>query len=722
MRIRRLSLSASLALALLAACGGGSTDPNVPTTGSLAVSVSGLPSAAAADITVSGPGGYSQQVDASTTLTSLTPGSYTVTAAGVASGSDNYVPSPTSQAVAVSSGSAATATVAYQTGTGTLNVSILGLPGGTDAAVTVTGPGGYSRPVTATETVTGLMAGQYTVTALPVTDGSEQYSPAPPSQTVAVTGAAATATVNYSTGGSAGFNLRVDGLYMVQSVQKYDRSVPLVKDRDALLRIFVTANQVNTAAPAVRVRLYSNGTLVATETVAAPGAVTPLGPDESSLSSTWNLDIDQSFVQPNLSVLVDVDPDNLIAEGNETDNQFPASGTPAALDVQTTDPFAVRFVPVITKGDGRQGNVHAGNRADFLDVAMRMQPLASYDADVRAPYTTSTNLPLQSDNANGAWGMVLSEIAALPAAGGGRYYYGVVNPNYSSGVAGMGYIGGLGVAIGWDKLPSGSAVAAHEWGHNWGRQHAPCGGAGNPDASYPYAGGEIGVVGYDLVGGELKPADSHDLMGYCNDEWISDYTYKAVMNFRSSEAIRLDGLGDAMQSGLLVWGRIVNGQVVLEPAFRVAARPRLPSRPGPYRLEGRAANGSRVFGLDFTPVEVADDPQGSKHFAFVVPMRQEKAAQIASLELNSAGVYTSMRQAGVDPVNVEVTKGAAGRVALRWDERKAPMIMVRDPATGEVLSFARGGNAEVVTDRDDLALTISDRVRSRDLRVRAKAR
>jgi hypothetical protein len=70
-------------------------------------------------------------------------------------------------------------------------------------------------------------------------------------------------------------------------------------------------------------------------------------------------------------------------------------------------------------------------------------------------------------------------------------------------------------------------------------------------------------------------------------------------------------------------------------------------------------------------------------------------------------------------VAVEVTRGGAGRVALRWDARKAPMIMVRDPVNGEVLSFARGGNAAVVTSRDDLSLTISDRVRSRELRVRA---
>jgi hypothetical protein len=513
----------------------------------------------------------------------------------------------------------------------------------------------------------------------------------------------------------------VDGVYLVQSVQTYARGVPLVKDRDALLRVFVTANQVNAAAPLVRVTFYHSGLPVSVDTIPAPGLTTPLGPDESSLGSTWNLDVDRTLVQPNLAIVVEVDPGNAIAEGNEADNVFPASGTPLAMDVRTTDPFSVRFVPVITKADNRQGNVTAANHQSFLDATMRMHPLASFAADVRVPYTTTTNDPLQSNNANDAWGTILQEIAGLRAVGESRYYYGVVNPGYGSGVAGMGYIGG-GVAIGWDKLPSGSSVAAHEWGHNWGRNHAPCGNPANPDAGYPYAGGEIGVVGYDLVAGDLKPADSHDLMGYCNNEWISDYTYNAVMTYRSSESVFVSGMGEAIQSGLLVWGRIVDGRAVLEPAFRVTARPSLPRRPGPYRVEARAADGERIMALDFAPLEVADDPRGSQHFTFVVPLRPERAARIATLQLQGQGLRASMTQASSEPVNVAVTRGPAGRVGLRWDARKAPMIMVRDPVTGDVLSFARGGSAEVVTARDDLSLSISDQVRSRDLRVRVLSR
>ncbi len=706
-------------LALLGACGGGSTEP---ATGSLAVAVSGLPDGVDAAVTVAGPGGYHRLVSETATLAGLAAGNYTVVATGVAAGSAAYVPAPASQGIVVGSGDAATADVVYSTAAGALAITIAGLPGGTDAAVTVSGPGGYTHQTTASETLTGLGAGQYTLTALPVTDGTDQYSPAPSSQ-VATVGASGTApaTVTYSTGGTAGFNLRVDGLYLVQSVQTYTRTVPLVSGRSGLLRVFVTANQVNAAQPTLRVRLYDNGTLVSTSTVVAPALTTPLAADESDLAKSWNLAIDKALIQPNLSVLVDVDPDNTIAEGNESDNVFPANGTPIALDVRTTTPFNVRFIPVVTKADNRQGNVTQANREQYLDATMRMHPLASFTSAMHAPYTTSTNLALQSNNTNNAWNVVVNEILTLrQAESDSRYYYGVVNPTYNSGVAGVGYIGAE-AAVGWDKLSSGSSVAAHEWGHNWGRQHAPCGGAGNPDGGYPYAGGEIGVVGYDLVGQELRPASSHDLMGYCDDEWISDYTYNAVMTYRSAES-SIAGMAEVIQPGLLVWGRIEGGRAVLEPAFRITARPNLPRRPGPYHIEGRGADGGRLFSLDFAPLEVADDRNGAKHFAFVVPLRAERAERVTSLHLNGPGASASTAMADAGPTSVQVSRGTAGRLRLRWDVAKAPMVLVRDPVTGEVLSFARGGEAEVTTARDELSLSVSDRVGSRDVRVRATSR
>ncbi|MGH7513437.1 MAG: hypothetical protein ACREOQ_11000 [Gemmatimonadales bacterium] len=706
---------------LLAACGG--SDPTGPSGGSLAVSVSGLPNGAVAAVSVTGPGGYSHDVSATETLTGLSAGTYTVAANPVSTGGQSYSPSLSSQSVSVSAATA-TANVVYGVTGGNLTVNVAGLPPATPGSVHVSGPNGYAHDLTASATLSGLTAGAYTVTAESVSPGGATYNPSPGSQIANVpAGGSTSANVSYTAGASGGLNLRIDGMYLTQSVQTYDGAVPLVKDRDGYLRVFVTANQSNLATPQVRVRLFLAAVLVSTLTISPPSAAVPLSPDESTLGSSWNVAVPKTLIQPGLSVLADVDPGNAVAESDETDNQFPSSGTPLALDVHTTSTFSVRFVPVLQSVNGRQGNVTNANKDSYLTAAMKMHPLAAYDADLRAPFTTTA--PAVGQNDPGSWTTILSQVDALRAADGTtRYYFGVINPSYSSGIAGIGYVGGK-TALGWDKSGA-DMVAAHEWGHNWGRNHSPCGGAGNPDPNYPYPGGTIGVYGLDVATLSLKPPSYTDLMGYCNNEWISDYTYEGVLAWRQAAPDVATAFTQAMQPCLLVWGRIENGVPVLEPAFQIVTRPSLPARGGSYSVEGRDAVGGRLFHLSFTPETVADDPNGGRHFAFAVPLQPDRAARLDAIRLNVPGrPAVSLRAAAAGSrvvPDVRTARSAPGRVSVRWDASAHPMVMVRDPATGQVLSFARGGAAEIATDRTDLEVQLSNNIGGRSVRVAVPAR
>lgn len=85
--------------------------PSTPT-GSLQVSVTGLPTGVDADITVTGPN-YSKKLTAATNLTGLGLGSYTVTAAEVSQNSTAYLGVPTSQTAQLTSGGTANANVEY---------------------------------------------------------------------------------------------------------------------------------------------------------------------------------------------------------------------------------------------------------------------------------------------------------------------------------------------------------------------------------------------------------------------------------------------------------------------------------------------------------------------------------------------------------------------------------------------------------------------------------
>ena len=718
-----------LLLALALGCG---DEPSGLSTGNLYVTVSGLPAGSSASLLVSGPGGYSQALTGTQTLTSLAPGTYTVAASSVSVGLATYNGAPASQTVAIGN-STATASVVYSTGLAALSVNILGLGTRADAVVSVTGPNGYTRNVTETETLQALIPGTYTLAAQNVVaSGGTPHSPSPATQDVAVSpGSTASATVTYAPPSSGALNLTIAGLYVTQSAQTYDASVPLVKDRSGYLRVFAVANRTNVAPASVRVTIYNSANAVVSNVVIlAPGSSVPTSVNESSLSYSWNTPLAGTLIQPGFRIEAEVDPGGLITETDESDNLLAPPGPP----VQTIPTLNVTFVPVIQQrhaARGDVGNVTLANRDQFLTVTRQMHPIAVLNTTVRAPYTTTTTDTLQAENRNSAWGTILEEIEAIRVVEDPtHYYYGVAKVSYTSGVAGVAYVSG-GVseqsALGWDYLPTGAGVAAHELAHNWGRNHAPCGGPSALDPSYPFSDGRIGIYGVDVASQTLKPASTSDIMGYCEPKWIGAYTYKAVMSYLISPPpapVMNAELSQAEQPCLLIWGHIRNGELVLEPAFRVNTRPRMPRRPGPYSVDATAEDGSKLFSLSFVPSQIADALGEHQSFVFAVPISNTQVGRLHTLRLaGPGGEKVRSRTAPVGPrlsasaEPAQVRRAPGGKVGVRWDARQHLMVMVRDAQTGEVLSFARGGSVDVVTQNSKLDLVFSDGVQSLVKRV-----
>ncbi len=116
------------------------------------------------------------------------------------SGGVTYTPAPTTQTIQLpASTTQVAANVVYSVGTGSLTVNINGLGAGVNGSVLVTGPSGYSQPLTATQTLTSLTPGTYTITASAVASNLTTHTPAPLTQNVTVAGGAtATATVTYT--------------------------------------------------------------------------------------------------------------------------------------------------------------------------------------------------------------------------------------------------------------------------------------------------------------------------------------------------------------------------------------------------------------------------------------------------------------------------------------------------------------------------------------------
>jgi hypothetical protein len=724
MKLFARSRALLLVSVLLAACGGGD-GPSSPKTGSLEVAVSGLPAGTSGAVSVTGPGGFSRAVSATSTLDGLSPGTYTVTAAQVGAGAGGFAVEQASQTVSVGAGARATVQVAYQSLKSSLSVALTGVPSAAQASITITGPGGFSRTITGQGSLFGLAPGVYTVIAGGAATADSTYQGRPYRQQVTVDGSgAASVALSYGSVGPAALDLSVDGMYLTQAIQRSDNTVPLVKDRTGYLRVFVKASMANTAQVSVRARYYLNGQLVRTDTVPAPTTLgVPIAATEG-VAGVWSVQVPGSIVQPGLSVAVDVDPENALRESNEGDQAFPASGTPQTPQVAVMPTLAMRFIPVHHTGTALTGRVNAGNLDSYMGTIRKIYPFAAYDADLHAVYNTNL-APLNSDGTG--WDLLAEEMLALRTAeGSSRYYMGVITPTYNGGVAGLGFIG-LPAAVSWDLFDVPNTVA-HELGHNFGRRHSPCGQPGGIDPDYPYPSGNIGVSGMDVDAGVLKPPTTSDIMGYCSVQWISDYTYEGVINFVLNGTTRGSGPANTARPSLLVWGRVTgSGEVVLEPAFPVTTRASLPARPGPYTVEGLDAAGAKVFSLSFTPAELADMPGGGGQFAFAVPLDDARMARIATLRLAGPSGRAAVRASAAAPALDRVAgpqptpflrRDGQGRLSLRWDAGQAPMVMVRDARTGQVVSFARDGAASVQTDAAELDLVYSNGVHAATRRVR----
>lgn len=504
--------------------------------------------------------------------------------------------------------------------------------------------------------------------------------------------------------------VEVEDVQITQSTQRADGSIPLVAGRDGLLRVFLRGDPMATNEgfqPTARAFFYENGSVIETIDIPAPGPL-PAEVDPSAFDQSWNAVVPGSLLRPGVSLRVVAVPDQPTAAGDP--RQFPRNGTPLALNVTDVPPFKITLLPVEHRPTGSRGDVSTANAERYLRDLRHMFPVSDVDWEVRSALVTDTR-PVDIDD----WSEILRDVRSLQVAeASDRYYYGVLPSNITENFGGLGYRPGR-ASIGYDRMPFGIGVLAHELGHNFGRRHTPCGNPGGVDTSYPYDDANIGVTGYNVQTGEIFSPFTQDFMSYCNPVWISDYSYEAIFDYRQ----RVDAdksFADARKTSvLLVRGGISPTDIDLDPAFSLTTTPVRPDGNGPYVLEGRDAQGGTLFRMRFSGDAIAHLPDGHESFVFALPANEISLSRLASLHVRGNGVSAALRASGAAKSGglpqAEMTRSSGG-ARLSWNADRYPGVLVRDAGTGEIVTFGRGGTASLpgagavdVTFSDGIATT-----------------
>jgi hypothetical protein len=274
----------------------------------------------------------------------------------------------------------------------------------------------------------------------------------------------------------------------------------------------------------------------------------------------------------------------------------------------------------------------------------------------------------------------------------------------------------------WDTDTTyGDWYAAHEIAHSLGRAHPVAGAADDPatpvvelacghsadDGGYPYTNAELSPAGGAFAGFDVGDRDlrlnlrfldgnvGHDFMSYCNEQWISDYTYRALYQQMMGTPLtpapdpaglvpagppepRIPGTvfvdrprlaGDFLSvTGFIVPTADVASLLAVQHRSEVASIPAI--TPGPYAI--RQVNGSGgALRIDaFTP-SAAQDAAGILTFHQVVDYAPG-AASIQVVRLLDSAVLGSYSLSPNPPAVSNVVLASppdpvTGTVTLTWN-------------------------------------------------------
>ena len=485
---------------------------------------------------------------------------------------------------------------------------------------------------------------------------------------------------------------------VTQGIQNLSNDMPLVAQRPTVARVFARSTSGATVQPVIALTGLRGGVPLPGSPLAPINSlrVTAAGGDRLSFSGGYYFELPPAWVTAGA---LDLQVENLSsALVCEDYTGVPADCRASVMfEAVPAAQLVIVGLPYLNASGVRVGPPSLADKRQAAQQLLRAFPVpgvnwTTVDSPHASPY------PLGRDAEDG-WAM-LNDVA-IPllqrrGSDGCRspcttvYMYLLADPPAS----GLEYYGvsltgqGVGMSYTYHPVPPNPGdylLFAHEVGHGYGLNHAPCKGAfpANSDPAFPDLQGRIdatlhgdhGFVGLDVSRRHLYAPDStYDLMSYCVPNWLSNYNAEKLLD-RMQTGVDFPSLPASSGPTALATGDmlVITGAIdpaahvaVLAPVFDVpAAAAPASGGAGPYaaRLLDSALN--TLASLPLVVSAASDDVQGLQAFIGFTP----RPAGLARLQILENGQVIGERvvSAHAPTVTVAPLSGPVGdTLTLTW--------------------------------------------------------
>jgi hypothetical protein len=548
------------------------------------------------------------------------------------------------------------------------------------------------------------------------------------------------------------WDLAVDSWEVTQAIQSPANDVPLVANKPTFVRLYAR----KLSGPnvfAVEARLYGR-TAAGTPLPGSPLAPingtqgftadnTP--PDRTDPNAGWLFQLPEEWTRAGVIQLSpQIDPRGVWNDPNRANNALAYQ----SLNFIAKPPVCLVFIPVRTDPP-----VQMFTPAHWfaIDMVRRLLPtpdvwvfhqdsdIAELQARVGIPPWEYGPYEMEEDSEKvlrSLWWreQLTDDPDRCDDAHAITHYVGVVNAN----AGGANGAGRLGDHLLWFRLPPDNlssdwqtdraATLAHELGHNYGRNHVDCppGVPDGPDPSYPYPTCQLDQDDgmnrhygftfnpFSSAFEVIRPKRAGDVMSYQNPRWISDFTWRAMLNAlpnpaavqatdaallnrqpqtpnlaAASSVVVMSGAVDTANpaNSALDYAWVFPTSAVSQGMVRKWQRTAAPTvgsstlAAGNYHLRLLDAGGTVLDDRALTLNDTMDDSSPVRPFLITFPA---PSGQVARIQLMQDNTVLAQLQPGANPPTVSLITPAGGET---FDSQMTISWRASDPDSNDRLLF-----------------------------------